>query len=162
MNSVEETPSQSHNKTFSELHGLIGTTLPSGDWFLVDQNRINQFADVTEDHQFIHINPEQAAKTDLKGTIAHGFLTLSLLSKIAEKSMLGPESFTMAINYGFDKVRFISPVRPGDYIRVNSTVKAVQDKGPGRILITHQMEVEIKGQAKPALVCEWLSLFEGV
>ena len=137
----------------------IGKTLQPSDWFLIEQSRINQFADVTLDHQYIHIDPERAAQTDLGGTIAHGFLMLSLLPKLVEKSMLTPEGMVMGINYGFDKVRFLNPVRPGDRVRVTGAVLDMQDKGDGRYLQKLGVSLEIEGVDKPAVVCEWLNLF---
>ena len=137
----------------------IGTTLQPSDWFLIEQSRINQFADVILDHQYIHIDPSRAAETDLGGTIAHGFLMLSLLPKLVEKSMVTPEGMVMGINYGFDKVRFLNPVRPGDQVRVTGTVLDIVDKGNGRYLQKLGVSLEIQGKDKPAIVCEWLNMF---
>ncbi len=137
----------------------IGKPLPPSQWFTIDQTRINQFADVTEDHQYIHIDPERAKQTELGGTIAHGFLSLSLLPKLAEGSLPIPENSVMGINYGFDKVRFLNPVRPGDAIRFCATVVSVEDKGDQRCLQKLAVTVEIKDQQKPALACEWLNMF---
>ena len=137
----------------------IDKTLTPGDWFLIEQSRINQFADVTEDHQYIHIDQQRAAETDLGGTIAHGFLVLSLLPKLVAKSLITPENIVMGINYGFDKVRFLNPVRPGDRVRVTGTVLDIVDKGDGRYLQKLGVSLEIEGKDKPAIVCEWLNLF---
>tara|TARA_B110000902_G_scaffold263841_1_gene343855 strand:+ start:79 stop:528 length:450 start_codon:yes stop_codon:yes gene_type:complete len=137
----------------------IGKTLQPSDWFLIEQSRINQFADVILDHQYIHIDPSRAAETDLGGTIAHGFLMLSLLPKLVEKSMVTPEGMVMGINYGFDKVRFLNPVRPGDQVRVTGTVLDIVDKGNGRYLQKLGVSLEIQGKDKPAIVCEWLNMF---
>ena len=137
----------------------IGKTLQPSDWFLIEQSRINQFADVILDHQYIHIDPSRAAETDLGGTIAHGFLMLSLLPKLVEKSMVTPEGMVMGINYGFDKVRFLNPVRPGDQVRVMGTVLDIVDKGNGRYLQKLGVSLEIQGKDKPAIVCEWLNMF---
>ena len=95
--------------TIEEIQERVGTEIGVSDWILVDQARIDAFADVTEDHQFIHVDPERAAKTPFRGTVAHGFLTLSLLSRMADGVMLHPESMRMAVNYGFEKVRFMAP-----------------------------------------------------
>ena len=133
--------------------------LKQGVWFVIDQARINDFADATEDHQYIHIDPARAKETDLGGTIAHGFLSLSLLPKLADGCLSMPDYTVMGINYGFDKVRFLNPVRPGDEIRCCTRVIDQQDKGEGRYLQKMAVTVEIKGQEKPALVCEWLNLF---
>jgi acyl dehydratase len=126
---------------------------------LIEQSRINQFADVTDDHQYIHIDQQRAAETDLGGTIAHGFLVLSLLPKLVAKSLITPENIVMGINYGFDKVRFLNPVRPGDRVRVTGTVLDIVDKGDGRYLQKLGVSLEIEGKDKPAIVCEWLNLF---
>ena len=137
----------------------IDKKLKPGDWFLIEQSRINQFADVTEDHQYIHIDQQRAAESYLGGTIAHGFLVLSLLPKLIEKSLITPDNIVMGINYGFDKVRFLNPVRPGDEVRVTGEVIDIQDKGDGRYLQKVAVTVEIKGQEKPAIFCEWLNMF---
>ena len=137
----------------------IDKKLKPGDWFLIEQSRINQFADVTEDHQYIHIDQQRAAESYLGGTIAHGFLVLSLLPKLIEKSLITPDNIVMGINYGFDKVRFLNPVRPGDKVRVTDEVIDIQDKGDGRYLQKVAVTVEIKGQEKPAIFCEWLNMF---
>ena len=143
----------------TECNSSIGKPLKLGQWFAIDQARINHFADVTEDHQYIHIDEERAKNSYLGGTIAHGFLNLSLLPKLAEGCLPSPNNTVMGINYGFDKVRFLNPVRPGDEIRFCATVIDHQNKGDNRYLQTLGVTVEIKGQEKPALVCEWLNLF---
>ena len=144
--------------TKADLPGRVGTELGVSDWITIDQDRIDTFADVTEDHQFIHINPEMAAKTPFGGTIAHGFLTMSLLSKMAEQTGLVIEGVQMGVNYGFDKLRFISPVPSGSKVRGRFTLKAVDEKKPGQFLLTYDIAVEIEGSDKPALVCEWLAM----
>lgn len=150
----------SHTAEHNHIAGsCAGENLPPGQWFSIDQSRINQFADVTEDHQFIHTDPEQAKATDFGGTIAHGFLSLSLLTYLSQGSMPLPENFKMGMNYGFDKIRFLNPVRPGDEIRFCATVISMEDKGDQRYLQKLAVTIEIKGQSKPALVCEWLNLF---
>ena len=145
--------------TGTVLTDNIDKKLKPGDWFLIEQSRINQFADVTEDHQYIHIDQQRAAESYLGGTIAHGFLVLSLLPKLIEKSLITPDNIVMGINYGFDKVRFLNPVRPGDKVRVTGEVVDIQDKGDGRYLQKVAVTVEIKGQEKPAIFCEWLNMF---
>ena len=142
------------------LKDYIGKELGKGAWLEVTQDRINQFADVTEDHQFIHINEAQA-KPIFGGTIAHGFLSLSLLTKLASTvdGNLVPEGITMGMNYGFNKVRFVNPVRSGKRIRAVSTLKEVDYKGGGRILTNVEYSVEIEGEDKPALVAEWLTMY---
>ena len=142
-----------------KLEQLVGQSLEPGPWLKVEQSDINQFADLTRDHQYIHVDTEAAKQTPFGGTIAHGFLSLSLLTYLTEPIILAPPNITMAMNYGFDKVRFLNPVRTGSEIRAVATLAAVTDKGDNRLLLTHNINVEIKGEEKPALVCEWLSLF---
>ena len=136
-----------------------GKPLPPGAWFTINQQRINAFADVTEDHQFIHIDPIRAKETELGGTIAHGFLSLSLIPKLAESCMPVPDNTVMGINYGFDRLRFLNPVRPGDAIRFCASLISMEERAEGQYLQKLAVEIEIKGQLKPALVCEWLGLF---
>lgn len=142
----------------SELQGLIGTEIGTSDWLVVDQDRINVFADVTEDHQFIHINEEQAKKTPFGGTIAHGFLTLSLLSKFSEGSGLVIEGVQMGVNYGFEKVRFLAPVPSGSKVRGKFVLKNAIEKKTGQHLLTYEVTVEIEGADKPALIADWLAM----
>lgn len=144
--------------TIEELTGLVGQKVGVSDWKHVDQQRIDAFAACTDDHQFIHIDPERAAKTPFGGTIAHGFLTLSLLSALAESTMLTLEGVVMGINYGFEKIRFVQPVRSGRNIRGHFTLKSAEDKGQGRWLMTYDVTVEIEGEEKPALIAEWLGM----
>ena len=141
-----------------EMLDAIGTKFEPGDWIEIDQSRINTFADCTEDHQFIHVDEEAAAKTPFGGTIAHGFLTLSLLSKMIEGQGIVPENTVMGLNYGFDKVRFLAPVRAGKRVRAHFEVADVQPKSGGRFLVKQGVSVEIEGEETPALVAEWLSM----
>lgn len=142
----------------TDLEAKIGTELGVSDWLEVSQDRISTFADVTEDHQFIHIDEEKTkALTPFGGTIAHGFLSLSLLSKFGEVLPVVPGT-KMGMNYGFDKVRFLSPVPRGSNVRGHFTLAAVVEKNPGQILLTYAVTVEIEGGAKPALIAEWLTL----
>ena len=127
-------------------------------WLTMDQQRINEFADATEDRQFIHTDPEAAAQTPFGGTIGHGFLTLSMLSRMAAEAMLVPDSIKMAVNYGLDRVRFIAPVRSGKRIRGRFRLDSVDEKAPGQLLLRHTVTVEIEGEEKPALTAEWLGL----
>ncbi len=127
-------------------------------WFLVDQERVNAFADVTKDHQFIHIDPEAAAQTPFGGTIAHGFLTLSLLSHFLSEDFVVVEGFQLAINYGFDKIRFLAPVRVGRRIRARWRITEVTERRPGEYMFRMDVTVEIEGEEKPALAAEWLNL----
>ena len=142
----------------SELAGLIGTEIGASDWAVMDQNRINVFADVTEDHQFIHVNEEAAKLTPFGGTIAHGFLTLSMLSKFSEGSGLVIEGVKMGVNYGFAKVRFLAPVPSGSKIRGRFNLKDAVEKKPGQFLLTYEVTVDIEGQDKPALIADWLAM----
>jgi acyl dehydratase len=139
----------------------IGAEEGVGDWLEVTQERINAFADVTEDHQFIHVDPKAAAELSPWGTtIAHGFLTLSLLVKLSASIQQPPERFdgiVMGINYGFDKVRFINPVKVNSRIRAKSVLSSVDLKDPNTLQTTRTITVEIDGEEKPALVAEWIS-----
>jgi acyl dehydratase len=144
----------------AELKDYVGKELGKGAWFEINQDRINQFADVTEDHQFIHVNEEQA-KGIFGGTIAHGFLTLSLLVKLSAsvEGSVAPEGVKMGMNYGFDKVRFLNPVLRGKQVRAVAVLKSVDYKDGGRILMSVEYTVEIEGETKPALVAEWLTMY---
>ncbi len=141
-----------------QMLDAIGTKFEPGEWIEIGQDRINTFADCTEDHQFIHIDEEAAKNTPFGGTIAHGFLTLSLLSKMAEGNGIVPENIVMGINYGFDKVRFLAPVRAGKRVRALSEITNIQQKDDNRFLTTQSITVEIEGEETPALVCEWLTM----
>ena len=141
-----------------EMVNAIGTKFEPSDWIEIDQDRINTFADCTEDHQFIHVDPEAAKSTPFGGTIAHGFLTLSLLSKMVEGSGVVPENTVMGLNYGFDKVRFLAPVASGKRVRMHAEVLDVDRKDDNRFLIKQGVSVEIEGEETPALVAEWLSM----
>ncbi len=142
-----------------ELLSMAGRESEPTAWLTIDQERVDLFADATGDHQFIHVDPEKAARTPLGGTVAHGYLTLSLLPMLAAEIAVMPEGMVMAFNYGVNKVRFPSPVRVGSEIRLRSRITDVLEKGPGRILVTAEATVEIRGQEKPALVAETLSMF---
>jgi len=142
----------------SELSALIGTEIGVSEWAVMDQDRINVFADVTEDHQFIHINEQAAKMTPFGGTIAHGFLTLSMLSKFSEGSGLVIEGVKMGVNYGFEKVRFLAPVPSGSKIRGRFNLKDAVEKKPGQFLLTYEVTVDIEGQDKPALIADWLAM----
>ena len=140
------------------IRSRIGSEVGVSSWLTMDQERINEFADATEDRQFIHIDPEAAARTPFGGTIGHGFLTLSMLSRMAAETMLVPDSIKMAVNYGLDRVRFIAPVRSGKRIRGRFRLDSVDEKAPGQLLLRHTVTVEIEGEEKPALTAEWLGL----
>ena len=143
----------------AEMKNYIGKSLEEGHWFNIDQDRINQFADVTIDRQFIHIDPETAKDTPFGSTIAHGFLTLSMLTHLTEKCAFIPKEVTMGVNYGFDKVRFINPVKVGSEVRAKVTVADVTEKAENQMLVKQAITVEIKGEERPALICEWLTMF---
>lgn len=136
----------------------IGADLGTTDWFLIDQNRINAFAECTEDRQFIHIDAENAAKTPFGSTIAHGFLSLSMLSFFAESIGCGVENMVMGINYGFDKVRFLAPVKVNKRVRAKSRLLDVQEKKPGHFLVKQEVTIEIEDETTPALMAEWLTM----
>jgi acyl dehydratase len=144
--------------SLDEIRSRIGQEVGLSSWLTMDQQRINEFADATEDRQFIHTDPEAAARTPFGGTIGHGFLTLSMLSRMAAEAMLVPDSIKMAVNYGLDRVRFIAPVRSGKRIRGRFRLDSVDEKAPGQLLLRHTVTVEIEGEEKPALTAEWLGL----
>jgi acyl dehydratase len=145
-------------KTLERLHGMIGSELGVSEWWEITQERVDAFADATDDHQFIHVDPEAAAKTPFGGTIAHGFLTLSLTVPMGASVQLDVGEPKMAINYGLDKVRFPAPVPVGSRIRVRVTLTSV-DEVSGGIHVAQTMTTEIEGQDKPALVAERLTRF---
>ncbi len=144
--------------TLDEIRSRVGTEVGVSSWITVDQERTDAFADATEDRQFIHVDPQAAAQTPFGGTIAHGFLTLSLLSRMSVEATLLPEGLKMAVSYGFDRIRFLAPVKSGKRIRGRFTLDSVDEKAPGQLLLRHTVIVEIEGEEKPALTAEWLGL----
>ena len=146
---------------YEKLKAAVGETEGTSDWLQIDQERINGFADVTEDHQFIHVDPEKAAALSPWGVpIAHGFLTLSMLVKLSETIKQPMERFdglVMGVNYGFEKIRFIEAVKVGSRIRCTSVLSGVELKDPNTLHTIRTMTVEIEGSAKPALVAEWIT-----
>jgi acyl dehydratase len=142
----------------AEIRSNIGQEVGVSAWIEVAQDRIDQFADATEDHQFIHVDAEAAAKVGFGGTIAHGFLSLSLMSRMAADVMMVPDGLRMAVNYGLDRVRFLAPVRSGKRVRGRFVLDSVDEKAPGQILMRHTVTVEIEGEDKPALTAQWLGL----
>ena len=140
-----------------DLARRVGETFVS-DWFVVDQARIDAFAKVTEDEQFIHIDPERAATTLFGGTVAHGFLTLSLLSAMAYSALPRIEGTAHGVNYGFDKVRFLNPVRAGSRVRARFTLRSVTARSARDWQLTYDVSVEIEGVEKPALAATWLTM----
>ena len=141
-----------------EIRSRIGDEVGVSSWLTVVQARVDAFAEATEDRQFIHTDPAAAAQTPFGGTIAHGFLTLSLLSRMAADAMLVPEGLKMAVNYGLDRVRFLAPVRSGKRIRGRFTLDSIEEKAPGQVLMRHTVTVEIEDHDKPALTAVWLGL----
>jgi acyl dehydratase len=141
-----------------EIRARVGEEVGVSSWLTVDQARIDAFADATEDRQFIHVDPAAAAQTPFGGTIAHGFLSLSFLSRMGAEAMLIPEGLRMAINYGLDRVRFLAPVKSGARVRGRFTLDSVEEKAPGQWLLRHIVTVEIEGEDKPALTAVWLGL----
>jgi len=141
-----------------ELPATVGTEIGTSDWMVVEQSRVNEFAEVTEDRQFIHIDPERAKHTPFGGTIAHGLLTLSMLPKFAEQGALTIEGTNMGVNYGFDKIRFIAPVKVGSRIRAHFKLKSAEEKRPKQYLLCYEVTVEIEGEDKPALIADWLGM----
>ena len=141
-----------------DLPTLVGRELEPSPWLEITQERVNQFADATNDWQPIHVNPEMAAQTPFGGPIAHGFLSLSLLSYLNAQSAVVPENMVMGINYGSDRVRYLMPVRVGQRIRSRQKVLEVTEKKPGQWLFKSEVTVEIEGEETPALVAEILSV----
>lgn len=140
--------------TLDELQKKVGEAVGSSDWYAIDQPRIDAFADCTEDRQFIHVDPEAAKATPFGQTIAHGFLTLSMLAAMVDG--LDKPAVTMTVNYGFDKVRFLAPVRSGKRIRGHFRMIALVEKRPGQWQQTLEATLEIEGEDKPALIAEWI------
>lgn len=142
----------------AEIQSRTGEEIGVSGWLMLDQRRIDLFAEATEDRQFIHVDPPAAEQTPFGGAIAHGFLTLSLLSRMAADAMLIPQSAKMVVNYGLDRVRFLAPVRSGKRVRGRFILQSVDEKAPGQILLRHSVSVEIEGEDKPALSAAWLAL----
>lgn len=140
-----------------EIQAKIGAELGCSDWLLIDQSRVDRFAEVTQDHQYIHVDPRRAAATPFGGTIAHGLLTLSLLPCITEQVEMVTGA-SMVINYGFDRVRFITPVKVGSRVRGRVSLLSAEERSPGQLMLKVVVTVEIEGEKKPALVAEWLTL----
>lgn len=145
--------------TRTEFAQLAGKELEPSDWLDITQERINQFADATNDHQFIHTEPEKALHTPFGGTIAHGYLTLSLLSYLLAQNTVRPEGMAMALNYGSDKVRYLAPVKVGQRIRARQRIVEIAEKRPGQWLCKIAVTVEIDGESVPALIAEILTMY---
>lgn len=144
--------------SIAEIRVRVGSETGVSEWLTVDQARIDAFAEATEDRQFIHTDPAAAAQTPFGGTIAHGFLTLSLLSRMGAEAMLLPDTLQMAVNYGFDRIRFLAPVPAGKRVRGRFRLDSAEEKAPGQILLRHHVTVEIEGEEKPALTADWIGL----
>ena len=144
--------------TANQIKETIGYSASPTSWFEVTQEQINNFADSTHDHQFIHCDPVAAAESPFGTTIAHGFLTLSMIAHFAKEFSVLVEGTTMGINYGFDKIRFLSPVKVGSKIRANASVKDITEKKTGQVLIKYDVSIEIENDPNPALVAEWLGM----
>ena len=142
----------------TELSQYVGKELGRSAWLKIDQQRINLFAEATGDFQFIHVDPEKAAKTPFGTTIAHGFLTLSLIPKLMEDILVMPEGLKMVVNYGLDCVRFIQPVKVDSNVRLKVDLGEVIEKKPGQWLLKATVTLEIEGEQKPAYIAEPLSL----
>ena len=144
----------------AELAKHIGEEIGISSWILLDQNRINEFAHCTGDHQWIHVDVERAAREGpFGGTIAHGFLTLSLLAPTGFEVLLTRITPKSVVNYGFDKVRFVAPVRSGKRVRNHIRISSVEEKGAGRFLVTIENTMEIEGETRPALTASALAMF---
>jgi acyl dehydratase len=144
--------------TIEELKGRVGQEVGVSKWFDIPQSAIDAFADLTHDHQFIHIDVEKAKATPFGGTIAHGFLTVSMLSAMAYDALPDIAGRTMGVNYGFDRLRMMSPVKAGARIRGRFVLKALDSKSAQQHQLTHAVTVEIEGAEKPALAADWVTL----
>ncbi len=140
------------------FRALVGQEIGISSWHTVDQKRIDTYADVIEDHQFIHVDPERSKATPMGTTVAHGFLTMSLLSVMSYEVMPGIQGTTMGFNYGFDKLRFLSPVKSGSRVRGRFILADATIRKPGEMLSRTNVIVEIEGESKPALAADWLGL----
>jgi acyl dehydratase len=141
-----------------QLKSMVGSELGCSDWFEVDQARIDDFARVTEDHNFIHVEPARAAATSFGSTIAHGLLTLSLIVHLCADFVPQLDNRELLLNYGFDKVRFVTPVRAGSRVRARASLASLTERQPDQWLVGMQVLIEIEGEARPALAAAWLSL----
>ena len=145
--------------SLEELKKSVGSEPRFSRWFALDQQRIDVFADATEDHQWIHVEPERAeSETPFGGTIAHGFLTLSMLSAMTYDASPAVEGAKMGVNYGFNRIRFTNPVRAGQKVRAKFVTREVAERSPGNWMTTTGVTVEIEGESRPALTAEWLGL----
>ena len=141
-----------------QARALVGKDLGASKWMMISQERINQFADVTDDHQFIHVDSERAKDTPFGGTIAHGFLTLSLIVAEVPDNSFYLEGLKFGINYGFDKIRFLAPVPSGSRVRAHHKLLAFDEAGENRYKVTTQVTMEIEGQEQPAFVADFITM----
>ncbi|MCK8779032.1 MaoC family dehydratase [Rhizobium sp. NTR19] len=147
--------------SLADMPGLVGTVVGVSDWITVPQSMINMFADTTLDHQFIHVDEERArTESPFGGTIAHGFLTLSLLSAMNFDCVPKIREQTMGLNYGFDRIRFMSPVRPGARIRGHFKLADTRFRGAGMLMTTYDVSVEIENEKKPAMTATWITIVQ--
>ncbi|WP_426229763.1 MaoC family dehydratase [Pararhizobium sp. DWP3-4] len=147
--------------SLTDVKNLVGTEVGISDWITVTQETIDSFAGATDDHQFIHTDPARAAaETPFGGTIAHGFLSLSLLSAMNYNCLPRIREQTMGINYGFDKVRFVAPVKSGAKVRGRFTMAEARFRGAGMLMVTYEVTVDIEGERKPALTATWLTIIQ--
>ena len=144
--------------TPQDIAAKVGEQIGTSEWIEISQDRINKFAEATDDHQFIHVNEEAAKMTPFGGTIAHGFLTLSMIPYLTQKSDVPrPDGIKMAVNYGGNKTRFLNPVKSGKRIRGHWKLLGMEEKRPGQWQHTVEITIEIEGEEKPALICEWIT-----
>jgi len=146
--------------SLSAVRGLIGMETGLSDWITVDQTMIDAFAGATDDHQFIHVDPQRAAESPFGGTIAHGFLTLSLLSTMNYNCLPKVREQTMGINYGFDRVRFMTPVKSGARVRGRFLLSDARFRGGGMLMTTYDVSIEIENEKKPALTAKWITIIQ--
>ena len=144
--------------TLDAYKAMVGQEVGVSSWFEIGQDRINGFADVTEDRQYIHVDEERAKDTPFGGTVAHGFLTLSMLAAMGFDAQPKVAGTVMTVNYGFDRVRMMAPVRAGSRVRGHFVLKEIVDRGPSEVMVKSQVTVEVEGAEKPALVADWLGL----
>ena len=147
------------NISIEDFKNSAGTELGPSDWLLIDQERINRFADATEDYQFIHVDPEKAAATPFGSTIAHGFLSLSILPHLLAQIMPIPDGIVMGINYGTDRVRFSLPVNVDSRVRARARIEKVSARSGGQFMVKTKVTLEIEGKRRPAVVADILSLY---
>ena len=147
------------NISIEDFKNSAGSELGPSDWLLIDQERINRFADATEDYQFIHVDPEKAAETTFGSTIAHGFLSLSILPHLLAQIMPIPDGLVMGINYGTDKVRFSQPVHVDSRVRARARIEKVNARSGGQYMVKSRVTLEIENRRRPAVVADILSMY---